>query len=250
MNASTPHLPPVTMTGGSGISLCIVNPNSSTLITESLSHSLVPFTPPGCTLSFVTGPAASPLTIQNAAEMIASTHHTYSHLVTRSPSSDISLYPADAFLVACFSDHPLATILASSGKPAIHLLEASVIHALSLGEKFGIITTGRSMLPDITAGVRKIMGGNSDRFVGSVATELGVEELKSGAREKVESKMKEAAKVLAARGVSVVVLGCAGMTGMEGLVREACAEVGTRVRVVDGAKAGLQVLAGLARMGY
>lgn len=94
------------------------------------------------------------------------------------------------------------------------------------------------------------MGGNSDRFIGSVATELGVEELKSGAREKVERKMKEGAKVLAGRGVDVVVLGCAGMTGMEGWVKEACAEVGTKVRVVDGAKAGLQVLAGLARMGY
>ena len=47
--------------------------------------------------------------------------------------------------------------------------------------------------------------------------------------------------------VGVVVLGCAGMVGMEGWVRE---EVGEGVRVVDGVKAGVGMLQGLVRGGF
>lgn len=47
--------------------------------------------------------------------------------------------------------------------------------------------------------------------------------------------------------VGVVVLGCAGMVGMEGWVRE---EVSEGVRVVDGVRAGVGVLQGLVRGGF
>lgn len=130
----------------------------------------------------------------------------------------------------------------------MHLLEAAVIHALLVGNKFGILTTGKSVVPDVEAGVRKVLGGNSDRYVGTHATGLGVVELKTGDRAKVERKIKEGVKELVRAGADVVVLGCAGMAGMEGLVREGAEEVGGKVRVVDGAKAGLQLLAGLARV--
>lgn len=47
--------------------------------------------------------------------------------------------------------------------------------------------------------------------------------------------------------VGVVVLGCAGMVGMEGWVRSV---VGEGVRVVDGVKAGVGMLQGLVRGGF
>lgn len=47
--------------------------------------------------------------------------------------------------------------------------------------------------------------------------------------------------------VGVVVLGCAGMVGMERWVRET---VGEEVRVVDGVRAGVGVLQGLVRGGF
>lgn len=133
----------------------------------------------------------------------------------------------------------------------MHLLEAAVIHSLCVGHKFGILTTAQSMVSDLECGVRKVLGGNSDRFVGTHATGLGVVELQTGNRDVVEHKLKAGARQLAANGADVIVLGCAGMTGFESLVRLACDEVGcTGVKVVDGAKAGLQILAGLARVNY
>lgn len=71
--------------------------------------------------------------------------------------------------------------------------------------------------------------------------------------ESVKQKVKAATHRLLARGdVSVIILGCAGMAGMEGWVREGVEEAGLRggVRVVDGVKAGVGVLQGLLRGGF
>lgn len=46
-----------------------------------------------------------------------------------------------------------------------------------------------------------------------------------------------------------IVNGLSGMTGMESVVKQGVADAGLQpVRVVDGAKAGVQFLAGLARL--
>ncbi|GAC71996.1 hypothetical protein L1887_46813 [Cichorium endivia] len=237
----------------SSVALYVVNPNSSTVITSALAASLA--VPPGCHANFVTGPPSSPESIQDIPGSIISAAETYRSLVASSPSDDLALHPADAFLVACFSDHPLVGMLRQKcpSKPAVHLLEAAVVHALSAGNRFGVLTTGRSVVPDVEAGVRKLLGGNSDRYVGTHATGLGVVELQTGNREKVEAAITSGAQKLAASGADVIILGCAGMTGMQPLVRRACAALGpdyANVAVIDGAIAGMHILAGLARTNY
>lgn len=231
----------------------MVNPNSSSVITQALAVSLSPQTPPGCSSHFVTGPPTAPESIQDVPGSIISAAETYRSLVDASPQGELALHSASAFLVACFSDHPLVGMLRQKApnKPAIHLLEAAIIHALSSGSKFGVLTTGKSVVPDVEAGVRKVLGGNSDRYVGTHATGLGVVELQTGNRDKVERLIVNGAHELVAKGADVIILGCAGMTGMEPLVRNACSQVGQHgVAVIDGAKAGLQILAGLARVNY
>jgi len=47
--------------------------------------------------------------------------------------------------------------------------------------------------------------------------------------------------------LGAVILGCAGMAGMEGWVRDV---VGEEVRVVDGVRAGVGLLQGLVRGGF
>ncbi|SAM83142.1 related to DCG1-involved in nitrogen-catabolite metabolism [Ustilago bromivora] len=242
-----------TGTSRSEMAIYIVNPNSCALITSALSASLSPHTPPGCSSHFITGPPSAPLSIQTLSESVASASETFRSLVASSANGDLALHPADAFLVACFSDHPLVGMLRSAapGKPAMHLLEAALLHALCVGRKFGILTTGKSVVPDVEAGVSRVLGGNSDRYVATVATGLGVVELKDGCREKVEGRIKQGAKELVGKGADVVILGCAGMTGMEAVVQEGCKEVGVEgIKVVDGALAGMQLLAGLGRLKY
>ena len=234
------------------VAIYIVNPNSSDVVTAALASNLSPQTPPGCTLHFVTGPSSAPASIQDVSESVISAAETFRLLVDGSPGGDLSQHAATAFLIACFSDHPLVGMVrCKTRKPVIHLLEAAVIHSLSVGEKFGVLTTGRSVVGDVEAGVRKVLGGNSDRYVGTHATGLGVVELKEGCVEKVHERLRKGAQQLVAMGADVIVLGCAGMTGMEDVVRQACVQVGQEnIKVVDGAKAGLHILAGLARVNY
>ena len=64
----------------------------------------------------------------------------------------------------------------------------------------------------------------------------------------VERRVKDAAgRLVRGGGVGVVVLGCAGMVGMEEWVGDV---VGEEVRIVDGVRAGVGVLQGLVRCGF
>ena len=153
------------------------------------------------------------------------------------------------------SDHPLVHMLrehltgARSRKPAIGIFEAAIAHALLAGRRFGIITTGNGMKHPLTAGVHTFMGAASARFAGVLTSGLGVVELREGDRGKIESMMKGTSARLAEKGADVVILGCAGMAGMERLVRDGVREAGLGdVIVIDGAKAGVEALIGLSRL--
>lgn len=94
----------------------------------------------------------------------------------------------------------------------MHILEAAVSAALSMSvSRFGILTTGRAMLPDIDAGVRAFIGGVSDRYAGSIATDLPVLHLQDPQhRTHVEKVMRDAAREMARKGADAIILGCAG----------------------------------------
>ncbi|KAN0060146.1 Protein dcg1 [Thecaphora frezii] len=236
------------------VTICVLNPNSSRVITEALQQALEPLTPPGVVLNFLTGPPTSPPSINDAPTSILSASECYKHLVSLSPLGELPRHPASAYVVACFSDHPLVAMLrhAAPSKPALHILEAAIIHSLSCGTRFGVLTTDRDMVADVDAGIRKVLGGNSDRYVGTVGTGLGVVELQTGDAEKVHTIIKRGAAEVARRGADVIILGCAGMAGMESLVRQGVKEsgLGSNVAVIDGAKAAIQIAAGLARSHY
>ena len=77
--------------------------------------------------------------------------------------------------------------------------------------------------------------------------------------EEVRAKMMAATGRLLRRGkeleVKAICLGCAGMVGLDEAVRTACVEElgemeGKQVRIVDGVKAGVGLLYGLARAGF
>lgn len=92
-------------------------------------------------------------------------------------------------------------------------------------------------------------------FRGVETCGLSAGELHEAPGEVVERAVKRAVKRLLDVGgagegrkeVGVVVLGCAGMAGMEEWVREVA---GKGVRVVDGVRAGVGILLGLVRGGF
>ncbi|CAD6892827.1 unnamed protein product [Tilletia laevis] len=235
----------------STLTLAVVNPNSSDVITKALEKNLTASQQdPNLRLTFHTGPPTSPPSINNPIDAVLSATHTFSLLLrtTTTPSPD-------AYLICCFSNHPLAGMLRHEfpRTPCMHILEAAVLHALPLGTRFGVITTGADAVSDIDRGVRDVLGANSYRYIGTLSTGLGVVELQTGDPAKVQAVLKEHAAKLANMGADAIILGCAGMTGMEDVVRQGAQSAlppGKQVAVIDGAKAGVQLLSGLARCNY
>jgi Asp/Glu/hydantoin racemase len=145
-------------------------------------------------------------------------------------------------------------------KPVTGIFEASVATSLQIihpEEKFGIVSTGKVWEEILTDAVRDFLGiEGSKRFAGVETTGLNATELHDAPPEEVRRKMKEATKRLLRKGeVGAVCLGCAGMSGMDEMVREAAVEElgedeGKKVRIVDGVKAGVAWLEGAVRANF
>ncbi|KJA22950.1 hypothetical protein HYPSUDRAFT_138538 [Hypholoma sublateritium FD-334 SS-4] len=225
------------------VALLVINPNSTASVTDGLRAILPP--PPGTTLEFYTAPPSAPSAISDATTGVLSAAACLADLTARG-----LLDAFDGFLVCCFSDHPLTHLLReASRKPTLNILEGAIAHALLVGQRFGIVTSGAGYKYAHYTEVRNVLGAPSERFAGVVACGVAVLEFQGGARDVVEAKVKAASARSAAQGADVIILGCAGMAGMEPLVHQGVAEAGLGpVRVVDGAKAGVQILAGLARL--
>ncbi|ESZ98197.1 hypothetical protein SBOR_1425 [Sclerotinia borealis F-4128] len=246
--------------------LLVLNPNSSKSMTEGL-HTLLSTIndPPQVQISFYTAHLPSPPSINNEEDALLSTEIVLSDLT-------LTLDQYDAILVACYSVHPLVTELKKRVKPNVHvagIFEASVMMSLGLlsqgnlqrfggseseKEGFGIVSTGKYWEEALAEGVRKFLGVKKgercDRFKGVETTGLTAGELHSVDPEIVRIKMKEAVKrLIGGRDCFVICLGCAGMAGMDDMVREALIEElgpedAKKIYIVDGVKAGVVYLEG------
>ncbi|KAF2672120.1 hypothetical protein BT63DRAFT_437986 [Microthyrium microscopicum] len=170
----------------------------------------------------------------------------------------------DGFLTACYSQHPLVPWLKAqpaiqaSGKPVTGIFESSVSTSLQIiapHQKFGIVSTGKVWEDILNEAVEAFLGVKvvSTRFAGVETTGLNATELHDAPPEEVRKKMMDATKRVLKKGdVGAICLGCAGMSGMNEMVREAAIEElgekeGKAVRIVDGVMAGVAWLEGAMR---
>jgi len=247
------------------ISLLIINPNSTTSTTETLQPLVASLGFPNTQYTFFTAPSG-PKSINDDYDAIDSTNHCLPCLL---PLLD----QHDGFLVACYSDHPLTRVLPKhTEKPVVGIFQASVttsLHLISRYQTFGIVSTGDMWENILTKAVHAFIGIPTDilnkfnprsPFAGVVTTGLNATELHTAPAAEVRRRINEAAKRLLDHNhhgdVRVICLGCAGMVGMEEVVRAACIEKlgdvdGKHiVKVVDGVKAGVCVLQGIVRGGF
>jgi Asp/Glu/hydantoin racemase len=172
----------------------------------------------------------------------------------------------DAVIVACFSVHPLVGMLAEKegefGRLAVTgIFEASVLTCLSLlrpGKKWGIVTTGKFWEEHLSVGVNHFLGteahGANSKFAGVETTGLTAGDFHGGLDpEVVRQKLRDATGRLLEQGdVECVVMGCAGMAGLEEIIRSVAIDKygpaeASQLLVIDGVRAGLGLLEQMMR---
>lgn len=241
--AESISLPSVTGTSTKTINILLINPNGTSSMTEACLRSLQDTLPPHCTVTGFTSPKPAPSAIEGHLDGVLS-----SAAAIRAIVPVASKY--DAFLVACFSQHPLINALREElSGPVIGIMEASLYAARMLGGRLGIVATG---------GRSKVMHEDAIRYyglsgfsVGCETTNLGVLELERLPREKVLGLVGEAAgRLVNEKGADCIALGCAGMTEMKIKCEEAVGSKDATAQIIDGVGVGVQILIGLVREGH
>ncbi|WBW75533.1 hydantoin racemase family [Schizosaccharomyces osmophilus] len=221
------------------VRILVINPNSTVEMTNNVKKVLDSCTPLDVELQYLSGPPNGPASIESVFDGILTASFVMRHFKQNPPQ-------CDAFLVACYSDHPLVSALREAyKKPCLGIMQASIFAALSLGRKVAIVTTTKRYEPLLSAGVRA-MGISDSVFAGVVSTGLTPLELESKPRTEVDALVqKSSRRAVQELGADVICLGCAGMAHMVEVVQQA---VGPDVPVVEGAKAGVGMLTSLVQM--
>jgi len=236
-------LPSVTGSSTKLINILLINPNGTSSMTEACLRSLEPTLPPNCTVTGFTSPHPTPSAIEGHLDGVLS-----AAAAIRAVVPIASKY--DAFLVACFSIHPLINALREEVTgPVIGIMEAALYSARMLGGRLGIVATG---------GRSKIMHEDAIRCygldgfsAGCETTNLGVLELETAPRDHVLNLVGDAARRLVeVKGADCIALGCAGMTEMKIRCEEAAGSKEGTAQVIDGVAVGVQILIGLVREGH
>ncbi len=143
----------------------------------------------------------------------------------------------DAFVIACHSDTNLSAAKEATRKPVIGIGEASMKLASFLGPTFSVVTTHQHSVPGKLEQVRKY---HLEGLLASVrAPRAGEEDLTD-----FDLYLTLSRQAMEEDGAEVVVLGCAGLSGMDHRLQEAL-----DIPVLDGVVSALILATGFARHG-
>lgn len=140
----------------------------------------------------------------------------------------------DAFIVACHCDPNLDALKEITEKPVVGIGEASMKIASMLGHTFSVISSTDHSIPNKEALARKY-------YLQDVLASVRAPDMEGTDEEKY---MKAAQLAVKEDRAEVIVLGCAGMTGLDKWLQQ---KLG--VPVLDGVVCGLIIAEGLAKYG-
>jgi allantoin racemase len=209
--------------------ILIINPNSSLETTSSIQNTAEDFV--RGQFEVVCQPTP------NAPEFI----ETYEDIVRTAPGMTQIVRDGesqyDAFIVTCHYDPNLDAIKEITRKPVVGIGEASMRVASMLGHRFSIITTSKHSIPIHEDLVRKYHLQNmfaSIRAPGETKKAISEEE-----------KYLELSRLALAEDMAeVIVLGCAGMSGLDKYIQDKL-----DVPVLDGIVCAMIIAAGLVKYG-
>lgn len=183
--------------------ILVINPNSTERITRQIRDAVSNMSPSVEVVTSRQGPVA----IESDGDVAASVGPL---LDTARDRND-----AGAYVVACFSDPGLDDIRRAHEVPAYGIAESAMSAAMELADKVGVVSSLPDSIPRHARYRERL--GIEDRVVGDLDVGLGVLELET---ESAYQKVRTAAESLVAAGAGAVVLGCTGMTHMQGRLED------------------------------
>lgn len=179
--------------------LIVINPNSSHIVTNGIDAAIDPlrgFGIPIRCLTLAEGPPG--IESQRQADL------------TIAPMLALATAQNDAagYVIACFGDPGLHALRDQTSLPVVGIQEASVMTALTLGQRFGVI----AILPPSIPRHLRAFGtmGILDRLAGDRALGLGIAEL-ADAEKTLGAMIATGKRLRDEDGADVLIMGCAGM---------------------------------------
>jgi allantoin racemase len=215
--------------------ILVINPNSTEAVTAGIDNAMETLRMPG-------GPVIECVTLKEGPPGIDTQTHVESVVrpitaMVKSRDNDCS-----AFVIACYSDPGLHAAREVTSKPVLGIAECGILTALTLGQRFGVISILRRSIPRHLRYVGQM--GLHDRMAGDRAIGLGVVELVDEAR--TFSRMAEvAAELRDDDGADVLIMGCAGMARYRDRLQR---HVG--LPVVEPSQAAVSMAIGRTRLGW
>ncbi|KIN73293.1 aspartate/glutamate racemase family protein [Sulfitobacter guttiformis] len=184
------------------MTIYIINPNSSQHVTDGIDRAVEPMRTASSVSIAARTLAEGPPGIETQAHVDGVVGPLLTHCAALEDS-------ASAFVIACYSDPGLAALREQSSRPVIGIAEASILTAMTMGQRFGIISILSKSIPRHMRYVGAM--GVMDRLAADMPLELGVLELAD--EEKTFDRLKVVGTRLRdAAMADVLILGCAGMT--------------------------------------
>lgn len=212
--------------------ILIINPNSNQEMTEAIWKTADNFVDEECEVVCKPAPGA-PKFIETYEDEIKAAPGMV-RLVKENEDT------FDAFIVACHCDPNLDVMKEITRKPVVGIGEASMKIASMLGHSFSVVSTAGHSIPNKEALVRKY---HLQELLASVrAPKKEQNEMNASSDE--EKYIRVAQSALEEDMAEVIVLGCAGMTGLDKRLE---AKLG--VPVLDGIVCALIIAVGLVKYG-
>jgi len=209
--------------------ILIINPNSDKNMTASIQKTADSYVGEDCQVKCVSIEGA-PLFIENYEDM-ALTADGMIRMVKKYENN------FDAFIVACHCDPNLDVLKEISSKPVVGIGEASMKIATMLGHKFSVLSTAAHSIPIKEELVRKYHLQDllaSVRAPGKIDVSLDEE----------EKYFHMAQEALDKDSAEVLVLGCAGLTGLDKTLTRRL-----KIPVLDGVICALIIACGMVQYG-
>ncbi len=184
------------------MTIYVINPNSSQTVTDGILRTIAPMSAVSSVPIEARTLAAGPPAIETEAQVDG---------VVGPLLAECTLLEntASAFVVACFSDPGLAALRERSARPVLGIAEAAILTAMTLGQRFGIVSILSKSIPRHMRYLGAM--GVMDRLAGDAPLDMGVLELADHGR--TRDRLRIVATDLRDRSrADVIILGCAGMT--------------------------------------